>query len=361
MGDSSTRPLVLLFVEDPGAFAYLAGLEDALVEAGLDAVTIAAGHARDALPDAIDGTDLDADGAIAHFSPAAVVIGTCENLDTAAFDLVHTARARNIPTFGAVDSAANAPFRFRGRSSQALAHAPDFLLVPDVTSREAFVALGFSARDITVTGHPRLAELSGGRNRMSADQRSAAKRRLFPNAGDRPVVVFVSELSTGLGDDPFRRTLDWTLHGTGDSDRRTDVVAQELLQAARALPTKPWMVLRLHPKQSLADVAGIVTGFDQVSRNEPGMEVVAAADLVTGMTSILLAEAAMSGCRVLSIVPDPAERLWLGDIGELITCVSARQALEQALADWPEPLQSIQEDSRPDIVMVQAILSATGV
>lgn len=65
----------------------------------------------------------------------------------------------------------------------------------------------------------------------------------------------------------------------------------------------------------------MVTTFDQVSRNEPGMEVVAAAGLVTGMTQHTLAEAAMSGCRVLSIVPDPAERLWLGDIGELIHCV----------------------------------------
>jgi len=313
-----------MFAEDPGALAFLRGIEAALRDEGFDIA-------------AIPATSGGAEALIDHVKPAAVLVGTSENLDSFAFELTRSARARHIPTFGAVDSAANAAFRFRGRSAATFAHAPAALLVPDDASRAAFVALGFPAGGITVTGHPRLAEVARLRESMSAEDRIAARVH-FAGAGERPVIVFVSELSTGLGDDPFRKTPAYTLGGTSGSEARTDIVAEELLHAARALPGDPWLVLRLHPKQDADDVAELAGRFDQVSRGGPGLDAVRGADLVTGMTSALLAEAAVFGRPVLSIVPDPAERAWLGDMAGRIACVSTRRELGAALAHWPAPL-----------------------
>lgn len=337
-----TGGTVLMFAEDPGAFAYLEGVEAALRQEGFDVVS--------APP-----TSDDADGVIDRAQPAAVLVGTSENLDSFAFGLTERAKARRIPTFGAVDSAANAAFRFRGRSAEAFAHAPDHLLVPDAATRGAFVAHGFAPEAITVTGHPRLAEIARLRAHMNEEDRRAARARHFPAAGKRPVIVFVSELSTGLGDDPFRRTDAYTLDGTSGSDARTEIVAEEMLRAARALPSDPWLVLRLHPKQDPDDIARLAAGFDQVSRGGPGLEAVAGADLVTGMTSVLLAEAAVLGLPVLAIVPDPAERAWLGDMAGSIACVASRPDLEEALAKWPAPLPPQPEGGDPAARMAAAI------
>lgn len=355
MAENSNAARIVLFLEDPGAVAYLTGLEAELTSLGFEPVLLVAGNAHKARPDGRTVAETDAGDILAEIEPVAVVGGTSENLDTFAFDLFRAARQNGIPSFGAVDSAANAAYRFRGRTTEPFAHAPDRLLVPDRATCEAFVALGFARDRITITGHPRLDELAA---RTGDGHMGKPKGELFPLAGDRPVIVFVSELSTGLGENPFRRTPDWTLTGDGDSDRRTDVVAQEFVSAARRLASNPWLVLRLHPKQDPADAAAIASRFDQVSQLEPGMDIVGSADLVTGMTSILLNEAAVMGRPVLSIVPDPAERAWLGDLGERMACVWTRESLEAALADWPAPLPPSWTGLRPPKTMALSIIDA---
>ena len=163
--------------------------------------------------------------------------------------------------------------------------------------------------------------------------RAALRHSLFPAAPeDARIAVFVSELSTGLGGEArYRRSPGYSLHGEGTSDRRTDIVAQEAVRALQqAGPV--WTVLRLHPKQDRASEAGLAALFDQVSQTEPALDLCLAADLVCGMTSVLLIEAAALGLPVLSIVPQAEEREWLGDAGEAIPSVSTRAVLEGWLA-----------------------------
>lgn len=328
-------PRVLVFAEDPGAVAFLAGFEEGLAAAGMDPVPLVAGTAAAQRPDAVRAASDNAAALIARHQPAALVVGTSENTASAAFALVAAARAGGIPSFGAVDSAANAAHRFAGTTGDPLAHAPDHLLVPDRATAAAFAALGVAPARIHTVGHPRFAELAARRGAAPTVPRAA----LFPDAGARPVIVFIAELSTGLGAEGYHRTRDYTLAGTSGSDRRTDIVGEELVRAARAaraaLP--PWLVLRLHPKQDQADVADLAALFDQVSKDEPGLALVEAADLVVGMTSILLVEAALIGRPVLSVVPRAAESAWLGDHGALIPAASTRPALEAALRHWPGP------------------------
>ena len=356
------RTRVLIQVEDPGAALFMQDLPAALEASGVDPVVMAgpfaapyfAGNAS-LIPAAGSGLG-DASAALRRHSTDVLVIGTSENPDSFAFDLVHAARATGIPTVGAVDSAPNAANRFRGRTTDPLAHLPDALVLPDRAAEAAYLGLGVAKERLTICGHPALHAIARLRDEWDEEHRRRHRARWFPDVPDnRAIFVFVSELSVGLGDKPFRRTTDYRLHGTSGSDARSRIVAEEFLQAARALASRPYLVLRLHPKQQLENEAGLATQFDQVSQAEPALEVVHAADLVSGMTSILLAEAATLGRPVLSIVPRPEERAWLGDIAEAMTCVWTRADIAAGLAVPPAMRPPVAALHDPADAMAQVI------
>ncbi|GAO78934.1 hypothetical protein [Sphingopyxis sp. C-1] len=333
----------LLFAEDPGAALFMRELPAALRDAGAIPVTLALPFAAPyfptekliAAPDALD--DAAAEALLARFNPAAVIFGTSENPDSFAFNLVAASRRNGVPTIAAVDSAPNAEHRFRGHGTDPLRYAPDTLLVADSASADAYRALGIESDQIAICGHPRFDEIAAIRERWSEDQRAQQRRRHFPGVpDDEKIVVFVSELSVGLGDNPFRRDDDYSLAGTSGSDARSRIVGEELLLALSHLPYPVHRVLRLHPKQDDAEEADFSALFDQVSQSEPGLELVNAADLVVGMTSILLIEAACLGRPVLSIVPRSEERQWLGDARKAIPSVSTRDAIDAFLTGGDE-------------------------
>jgi len=333
-----TPPAILIYVEDPGAALYLRGLPGALADAGFKPVVVSTDHARGTMAGARDlppgprGDDM-AIALLAEVQPGVLVVGTSEDPDSFAFRLASMARGQGLPVIGAVDSAANADRRFAGRTVSPLAHAPDALLVPDPASARAFAALGFPASAIHVTGHPRIDEVRAMRAKADDRAREDLRRHLFPAAPpDHRIAIFVSELSVGLGGTaPFSRSPAYTLAGTSGSDRRSDIVAEEAVRALNRLD-RIWTVLRLHPKQVALGETASTVAFDQVSQSEPALDLCLAADLVCGMTSVLLVEAAALGVPVLSIVPKAAERAWLGDAGEAIPSVSTRAALEAWLA-----------------------------
>jgi hypothetical protein len=309
---------LVVFVEDPGAANFAAGLPEALAGRGRSARLYADGPARGYL----------GERGVAFEEPpvpeaAAVAVGTAESPDTAGLRLIAHARARGRPAIGLVDAPANAEHRFRGRADEPLAFAPDWILVPDEGTRERYVELGHPAGRVLAVGHP---HWDAVRARARELDRHALRSRLFPDAGARPVAVFAAEVSKGLGGEQYRRSPEYTLHGRGERDGRTEVVLEELADALAELSPRPFAVLRLHPKNTRDELSDHLPAFDEVSEGGDPLELVYAADAVVGMTSSLVMEAALMGRPTLSIVPRAAELDWLPSVGAGLTLAATTRA-----------------------------------
>lgn len=326
----------LLFVEDPGAALFMQSLPQILEAMNIDVRIVALKHARQYFPDRKFEDDVPDNAALrallAHIKPDILIVGTSENPDSLAFPLIEAARSMGIVTLGAVDAIANATDRFRGRKTSPLHYATDWLLVPDGATRDAYIDLGLPQHRVAICGHPRMEQIAAIRSRWSdADRQNHRMKYLRISDPCTKVILFASELSVGLNTSLFQRSPDYTLMGNPDNISRTEIVLDELLAAVAKLDFDPFLVLRLHPKQSLQDGVKHASQFDFVSHTEPILEMIHAADLVVGMTSILLVEAAALGRPVLSIVPIIGEREWLGELGKDIICVSTPDGISEHL------------------------------
>jgi hypothetical protein len=334
---SRTKPVRwLAFLEDPGACTFFYQLPAALRERGVEIDVLATGHAVDQLAKrSVRAQGLDesstAEEIFATYQPSVLIIGTSENPDSFAFSLLALARQQGLPTVGLVDALGNASQRFRGRESDSLAWAPDWLIVPDAATAREYELCGFDRSRLRVCGHPQYDLVVSKRERWTERDRTEQRAAFLSSAGDRKILVFVSELSTGLNPDQFRRSTEYTLTGHPESYGRTEVVLDELLCAVNELRPEPYLVLRLHPKQHPSDLQQYLGYFDQISQSEPALELVNAADAVVGMTSMLLVEAALLGRPTLSVVPRPEERKWLGELADVVTVVWLRDDLRREL------------------------------
>jgi hypothetical protein len=320
---------VLIYAEDPGAANYVAGLRPALADFGLSCALLADGEAAahlaalgelyEACPPGAHAAEL-----LAARRPRLVLCGTAENRDTLGSALIDEARARGIPTLGAVDGPSHPAERFSGRTGRADGHAPDRILVPDSGTAEAFHALGFARARVDIAGHPHFDRVRAERARLDAEGRAAVRQRLFPGCHEsRTLAVFLGEISDGMAPALYRRAAHWTLAGRGGSPLRTHVALEEFLDASAGLG---WhRVLRLHPKDRAADYARYAAELDSISSGGAPYDLVYAADIVAGLTTFLLVEAAILGRPTLSVLPDAAQAAWLPSAAAGIARVAFRR------------------------------------
>ena len=331
---------VLIFAEDPGAANYMRDFPQFLKEMGLNPIIYSVSFANKILTNNVDiyfeeieNKSLRAQLLLNEINPQFLIVGTSENLDTFSF------KEKNIPSFAMVDSVANAKSRFKGYSDFPLTHITDYLLVPDEETKNEFKKLGFDYSNIYIYKNPHFNTLLEKRKPWSKVRFiELSKKKFYPKLEKiRPVIVFVSEISTGLNEVQYQKSNKYTLFGSEKSDLRTEVVLDELFMALKNSNLNPYMVLRLHPKQNRQNLSKYLSKFDYISKDEDGLLIVNSADLVVGMTSILLKEAAIIGKPVLSIVPKPDEELWLGDMKNIIKCVSTRKQVNdffQSKDNW---------------------------
>jgi hypothetical protein len=352
-------PKILVFVEDPGAVNFLADLPQALAEGGASVDMTCHGHAtglleRRSVAARLLPADAEAD-AVLHASGAnLVLVGTSENKGSLGLGLIDAARDAGIPTVAVVDGPANPGLRFRGHGGSATTHAPDRVLVPDAATRQAYIKAGFSSERTLVCGHPHWDILRRRRQELEAIGQTALRQRLWPRLvpGQR-VIVFAAEISDGLKSDAYRRSPNYTLFGTGNSIARTDIVIEEVLAALNVLEQQSYKILRLHPKNSDSEFEAYRDAFDAIDRASDLHELCFAADLVVGMTSILLLEALLLGRPVLSVVPWAEEKSWLSPAAAgLIPCVWTPLALVETLR------QQLTKPTVPESVTLEAAFPA---
>lgn len=331
---------VLLFAEDPGAANYVAPLPEALAKRDLSTRLFSGGLAQTqfeslGVPFEPGLSSVGVANLVDEVSPRVVVSGTAENPDTPGLALIREARRRGIPTVGAVDGPAHPDRRFRGRGGGALDCAPDIILAPDVATADAYALQGHPRDAVVACGNPHYDRVRVEARRLIANGRAVLRGRLWPDAPPgRPVITFLAESSEGMDTAEYRRNASYTLVGRGTSERRTEIVLEEVLDALAGVDPRPWLVLRLHPKNAVAEFSPYLTAFGAVSRKEPPLEVLVATDGVVGLSSVMLVEAALVGTPALSVLPRPSETRRLSTIAMGLTpVVTAREPLGRALRD----------------------------
>lgn len=328
---------MLVYVEDPGGANAIAALLPRLgAEAEVRVLASGAGARQLAvlnLPAEKVDPAADADLMIEAHRPRCLVVGTSENATTLGLRLVEAARRTGTPTIGIVDGPANAEWRFRGVGDSPLSSAPDWIVVPDRATAETYRTLGHPSERIITAGDSHLARVTAERPRLAAMGQRVLRESLFPHLDvGRPWVLFLSERSEGLDQTRFRKSATYTLPAPLGEERRTHVVLAAFLAALDALSPRPIAILRLHPKDEPAEYQAYAGAFDATSQTEAPHELVFAADLVVGMTTMLLAEAVALGRPVLSIVPRVYEAVWLpASVRQMIPVVAEMTEIAPAM------------------------------
>ncbi len=322
----------LVFVEDPGAANFLADLPARLQERDLTVELLACGHATKYMKSRgvnfVDLTVLPASTAqqlIDQYEPHVIVGGTAENSKTLALALFEEGKRLKIPTVGVVDMMVNADRRFRGNSDEPFAYAPEYIVVPDEVAKEAFISLNFAPTNIFVIGYPHFEVV-----RQKAARLLHSQQTCDPNHVAK--IVFVAEPESEMSPELTRRNLNYSLHGRGGSDFRTFIVLEEVIDALTEADLRAHLIVRLHPKNSLSEFNSYQSEVAGFSEGGDPIPFLYDADLVIGMTSMLLQEAAWLGKQTLSVLPEEKERQRLATIlSGLTPAVNQRKDLVRFL------------------------------
>jgi hypothetical protein len=304
---------VWIHVEDPGAANWMVMLVPELQKRG---------HAVALASDGVAGGYLAERGiaCMEPFGPLAadfVLTGTSENLQSRGLAELAAARRRGTPSGAVIDQAVNAAHRFSGGDDDALAFAPDMLFVPDAAARATFAALGLADSRIALVGNPHHDRVRQRAAALRQQDRKALRWRLFPGADPAAtLVLFASEVGYVVNPEAAQWVAENRFRGRGSVTFRSAVVLEELLDACATLPSRPGVVLRLHPKNTRAEFAAYERELAAVSAGGDPLEAVLAADLVVGMSSALLEDAWLAGARVMAVLPRPEEKAWLQPVAQ---------------------------------------------
>ena len=331
----------LIYVEDPGAVNFIINLPKLFSDNGYKTVILANGASCQYLDTkgvAYANVEAKKPKEILEFyKPDVFLEGTTENPDSLGLILTNQAKLVNIMTIGYIDMYCNASRRFKGRSNNPLFYCPEVLLVPDINTKDAYINLGCNNDNVIITGHPHYEAVHKWGKQVSKVDRQLLRNKIFPKAAnDKLVVVFISEVrglvNESLNESASLKNDKYSFVGRGDSNFRTVIILEELIDGLLDANLKAHIVLRLHPRDNKLDYANIINELDQVSTVEKPLEVVLAADLVVGMTSMLLLEASILKIPTLSMLPIEREKKWMPNtLSGVTVVVSSREELVSAL------------------------------
>jgi hypothetical protein len=304
----STRPLVVAVCGDPGGANAVAPVIEALRADGR--VTVNAFAYRQAcmlwtkrnlvfdnLGESTSRTL--ATQRLCNSETGLLLTGTSFNPIEPEKEFIAAARGLGLPSLAVLDFWTNYARRFSDADGR-LVYVPDRIAVMDERARDEMVAEGFDQTRLVITGQPAFDDLAVWRSRFTPARRQAIRDAL--NIGPSAwLILFASQpLSLLYGIDPVD-----PLYPGYDEQMVLRALVIALDQIAEQSHQEIVLLIRPHPReqiQSFDDVKGRLIRT-VVSTDGESRDLMMAADLVTGMNTILLVDACYLGCVTVSLQP----------------------------------------------------------
>lgn len=316
---------VLFFIEDPGAVNFLMDIPNILISKGITCETIACGKGVSMLESMQQKfkeieTDKQLIETLETFKPQLIIVGTSQNTNSFGLKLIELAHENCIESIGVVDTIADANLRFKGQSTNPIKYAPNWIFVPDKETGEKFEHMGIQQNRIVIVGYPNLDCLQMMKIHFEKVGREEIRRQLFPNVNTRKILLFIAEHSNN-NDPRLFYSDDYGFKGRGINKSRNGIMLEEILDQCNKTNPKPYVVVRLHPKNEKKEFSSYRNEIDLLSVDGDPLKIAWAADMVVGMTSMLLLESFLLGTPTLMIIPRKFELEWVPT--PLISCVDA--------------------------------------
>lgn len=207
---------------------------------------------------------------------------------------IASAKSLNINSLAILDFWSNYALRFSNPVGQ-LIYLPDTIAVMDERAKAEMIAEGIPPQSILVTGQPAFDSLTDCRQKFSSAKRQLIRQSLGLKK-EGLLIVFASQpLSQLYG----KQYLGYDEHSV------LEEVISSLEKISKKFHKEIALLIRPHPRESMSDYIKYHSDVIKIIVSAKGnnLEYVMAADLLLGMTTVLLVEACYLQCMVLSLQP----------------------------------------------------------
>ena len=227
---------------------------------------------------------LDADKAAFNITGADLVLTGTSFGDSIEKRIIVAAKAQNIPTISIVDFWTDYVPSFSDPETRNLKYLPDYILAVDEIMKKEMVAVGFPPNKIFITGNPFFDSFS---------QKSRHKT-------DKNLIAFFSQ--------PFSEIYKNNSKDYKECAKFDEVkVFYNIVKAVEKIDLNKKIVINFHPRTKK------FSKFDKIIKNSKleikeekelsNKNLIKKAEIIAGINSVVLFEAAMKGKKVLSYQP----------------------------------------------------------
>jgi hypothetical protein len=242
----------------------------------------------------INEIHIDDNQLIEKYNPSVIITSATSlpQCDMSEKYLWFIARKNSVPSIAFLDQWQNYTPRFSGvGEDEKLKYLPDIINCINLVGKKEMLAEGFPKSRLIPLGQPYLSSIQ--KISSSIDRHKIREKLSISN--NISVALFVSE--------PI-------LENYGDTRGYDQYQALTLFLSAIAASDRTYCpIIKLHPKDNICSFETILNKYPSISpvvvKNEStSTELLSVSDLVVGMTSIMLIEAYILGCAVVSLQPN---------------------------------------------------------